>query len=813
MEERMKVQYWGWKLVVFVILSVILCVVYFRVEVKAEDVAVSTVRIMIGEGTEARHHMGLAMDAVSDEFRFEVKGYEVKSSAYASSNPDVFTIQNTSEGRCRVQAVSQGTGYVTLTIRTKDGKKLTERIFVSVYETISACDAVTKRRADVYRGASDHADVENNDKKGELEKGETITLIAICDDYFRFARKEENIEPDGYYTGFVKMTDVAVPVISLMVEEELFFDLGEEGALDVEVEPELAPEPEFLYDSSSPEIAVIDEKGFIQTKRAGITVITVSTADGLHKAKCTVYVYSPGGAAWEDPGKEEGSTGNTTIQESSKKPKNKFDFQAYGYTDQSIRLTWKKQKKVKTYEIQRAVKKKGTYKTIKKLKSGKKNYLDKKVRFYKNYWYRLVVVKKNKKKLQSNPVKAKTKDSVVNLDLRVSGVKENSVELEWKKQKHVTGYVIQRRDVWERQEKFKKIGETGKKKLKFIDQTAKPAKKYEYRIIVKRTNNKDKSSNQVLAKTLFWYDNNSNISKFQKDYPFVCTDEKQDMNQYSVFGDYYSPIKYSYAKGTLTIHLYCEFVQYAPLGGYKYNRNVLYSSKDATIAKYYKIIKDNIKERYEVAIANRGNKEYEFRNMNFDIRVVFHEREDKREQYHNSQVFNEILIGGECPGCSEPGDHWYHQQETRNEEGECISRIYMPFISQLTDNRNEGARSIDDVHYAYISAHEAGHMLGLDDAYPTEEQHDRFTDNEETGVPESSVPGSYDNIMVERKRDKYLMPNDLEMMFQAYMNSKGKSWMYDFLQSYKTNEDVKIVISDCILNHFDHYNDTEGMAY
>lgn len=67
--------------------------------------------------------------------------------------------------------------------------------------------------------------------------------------------------------------------------------------------------------------------------------------------------------------------------------------------------------------------------------------------------------------------------------------------------------------------------------------------------------------------------------------------------------------------------------------------------------------------------------------------------------------------------------------------------------------------------------------------------------------------------MVERKRDKYLMPNDLEMMFQAYMNSKGKSWMYDFLQSYKTNEDVKIVISDCILNHFDHYNDTEGKAY
>ena len=209
-------------------------------------------------------------------------------------------------------------------------------------------------------------------------------------------------------------------------------------------------------------------------------------------------MYSSGGAAWEDPGKEEGSTGNTTIQESSKKPKNKFDFQAYGYTDQSIRLTWKKQKKVKTYEIQRAVKKKGTYKTIKKLKSGKKNYLDKKVKFYKNYWYRLVVVKKNKKKLQSNPVKAKTKDSVVNLDLRVSGVKENSVELEWKKQKHATGYVIKRRNIWDREKDFTKLGKVGKKKLKFVDNTAEPAKKYEYQVIVERTNGKKKRSNNVV---------------------------------------------------------------------------------------------------------------------------------------------------------------------------------------------------------------------------------------------------------------------------------------------------------------------------
>lgn len=98
---------------------------------------------------------------------------------------------------------------------------------------------------------------------------------------------------------------------------------------------------------------------------------------------------------------------------------------------------------------------------------------------------------------------------------------------------------------------------------------------------------------------------------FQKDYPFVCTDEKQDMNQYSVFGDYYSPIKYSYAKGTLTIHLYCEFVQYIPKGG-DYERKNVYLSNDEKNLTYCKIFQEGVKERYEIAVANRGKQEYEF---------------------------------------------------------------------------------------------------------------------------------------------------------------------------------------------------------
>lgn len=133
----------------------------------------------------------------------------------------------------------------------------------------------------------------------------------------------------------------------------------------------------------------------------------------------------------------------------------------------------------------------------------------------------------------------------------------------------------------------------------------------------------------------------------------------------------------------------------------------------------------------------------------------------------------------------------------------------MPFENQLDDNVEIGARSVDD--YSYTAAHEMGHMMGLKDAYLSKSGEDRFTDNAETGVVESKEAGSYDNIMVERTRDKYLLPNDLQMMFKAYSDSnpKGMSWCGQ--QAYKTHNNGEIVISDCILNQKDNYDDTKEM--
>ena len=733
---------------------------------------------------------------------------------------EVFSIQNTSEGRCKVEALSQGTGLVTLTIRTKEGKILKETVFVSVYENILECEGVVGENAGMYRGASDSSGVENNDWKGELPEGETVFLTAVCGDYFRFLRKEENVEPGEDLMGFVKMSDITVSLTSISVEEQMFLDMGEEETLEVETWPEFAPEPDLLFHSNNLAVVMVDSEGSIRTGKAGTAVVTVSTADGVHEVKCTVYVDVPSGTPWEDaaqneedvPGAEEsGAKGNL------KKKKNKFNFQANGYTDKSIKLTWDKQKKVKYYEIQRATKKKGIYKTIKKIKADKKKYLDKSVKFYKNYWYRLVVVKKNGKILKSNRVKARTKDSVVNLNLRVTEIHENRVALEWDRQKHAEKYIVRRRNIWSGEKVFKKIKVFEHGENSFVDQTADQGKKYEYVVEVKKSNKKVKRSDAVTVKTLFAYDNDTNIRLFRELYPFVCTDEGQNMNEYHVFqgndtaagyhpNGYYSPIKYSYDNGFLTIHLYCEFIQYISLkeGGYEKREESSVDNREI-FNKYKQQFQEGIRERYQVIVAkakkDAAESRPEFREMNFEIRFIFHEKGDGKETYHASQVFNEIMIGGECPNCTRPGDHWFHHHP-----GGTISKIYMPFENQLSDNENPGKRSMGD--YSYIAAHEMGHMMGLKDAYLSENGEDRFTDNAETGVIESEEDGSYDNIMVERKEDKYLLPNDLQMMFKAYSDSKpkGKSWCGQ--QAYKTHDNGKILISDCILNRVDNYDDT-----
>ena len=68
---------------------------------------------------------------------------------------------------------------------------------------------------------------------------------------------------------------------------------GSSFKLTATVLPANATRKGIIWSTSAPEVASIDSTGAITAKIAGSTVITATSTDGIHYAKCTIVVYNP----------------------------------------------------------------------------------------------------------------------------------------------------------------------------------------------------------------------------------------------------------------------------------------------------------------------------------------------------------------------------------------------------------------------------------------------------------------------------------------------------------------------------------------
>ena len=359
--------------------------------VHAAEVGKNTVKIFIGSPTYARHHMAITAGQTSDEFRYEIKNFTVKSSSYTSSNPSCLKIINTAQGKCKVQALKEGTAYVILTLTTKEGQNLTERVFISICTRYTNCTGIIQQNAPVYKGASVNADVENEDNKGTLAKNAKVTVLSTCQNFYVIQRTDGGTFNDDMDSGFIQKTNVSIPVTGVSLDKEtLDIETGSVVQLKAKVTPDLADNKQTIWQSADEDIATVTQDGTVTAGKAGSTQITVQTVDGGKQTACQVNVMlRQSSTQWEQAVPQP--------VPATPAPTKEPDIRVKALDHKRIQITWKKKSGAKKYQIRRSTKKNGKYKTIATVSKNKSKYVDKTPKYRKKYYYQVRGVKKNKK--------------------------------------------------------------------------------------------------------------------------------------------------------------------------------------------------------------------------------------------------------------------------------------------------------------------------------------------------------------------------------------------------------------------------------
>ncbi len=357
----------------------------------AAEVGKNTVKIFIGSPTYARHHMAINVGQTSDEFRFEVKNFTVKSSSYTSSNASCLKIINTAQGKCKVQALKEGTAYVVLTLTTKEGQSLTERVLISICTRYPDCTGIIKQNASVYKGASTNANVENEDNKGTLVKDAKVTVLSTCQNFYVIRRTDGGKFNDDMDSGFIQKTNISIPVTGVSLDKEILdIEAGSVVQLKVTVAPALADNKQITWQSADEAVATVTQDGTVTAGKAGSTQIIVQTVDGGKQAVCQITVkLRQDSTQWEQAAPQPVPAAPAPTKEP--------DIRVKALDHKRIQITWKKKAGAKKYQIRRSTKKNGKYKTIGTVSKRKRKYVDKTPKYRKKYYYQVRGVKKNKK--------------------------------------------------------------------------------------------------------------------------------------------------------------------------------------------------------------------------------------------------------------------------------------------------------------------------------------------------------------------------------------------------------------------------------
>ncbi len=741
----------------------------------------NTVKIFFGDSKTARHHKAIPEGTVTDNLSFEVKGATVKSSSYASTNTKSFTIEN-DNGNYYVKGQSEGTGYVVLTIKTTDNRTLTEKLFISIFKRIKNCKGIVNENTDIYRGATDNANVENEDDKGDMSKNTEVKVFGKCNDYYVIQTTDGTVFADNQDTGFIKKKYVDILVTGIKFSEEnMYVNAGDKKQLEVEILPQEATNKNIKWTSSSTKIADVDENGIVYGKKIGTTTITATTEDGNYVATCQLEVLDNKYGTTKHPVKpmmvvEYVGFNTIHIEVTSKNKFKGIEFYVDGKRLDECEFA--SMDNVRNFKV--TLDEVGTYDI-----------------YVKTYVY-------NGKSRVYEKMSNVERVTLGKVTIDTCTISKNTITVKWQKCENATKYEVYR--ATSKKGKYTLIKTLKGSSTSYTDKNVKKNKNYYYKVRPKNKVLTGRYSNIKKGKV---YSIGKVAKYISKKYPNVFT-KKTSINNANIFG-YYPAVKYRFINNQLQIHVYLEFVTYTKTnkkgidGKYIYKRGKASGKDSISTSKYISRFKSGLYKAYSKQ--NIKGSKYDFKKgINFTTKLVIHEKK-KNSKYNKNQQFTEVLIGGECPNCTTAKDHWYHEGGNNNSAEYVVYKkenvIFMPTNAQVRKNADKGHRR-PAYNYSVTSAHEMGHILGLDDAYETNGI-DRCTDNGETGYEYVSM--NYDNLMKNYYYKITVTSNDIEMMLEANeLLGKDIRFASQSYKSYKRAE-IEHKISRVIRNKKDYQKD------
>ena len=259
------------------------------------------VRIQIGEPVQSvglnKTELALEVGKTGTlEAKVEPSDATNKNVTWSSSNPEVATVDNGV-----VTAVSAGEAIITVT--TEDGAKTaTCKVTVNAPQTVPVT-GVTLDKAELTLEEGSTGTLKatvapqnatnntvtwssSNPEVATVDNG-VVTAVSAGEAIITVTTE------DGAKTATCKVTVNApqtVPVTGVTLDKaELTLEEGSTGTLKATVAPQNATNNTVTWSSSNPEFVTV-ANGTVTAVSAGTATITVTTADGNHKATCTVTV-------------------------------------------------------------------------------------------------------------------------------------------------------------------------------------------------------------------------------------------------------------------------------------------------------------------------------------------------------------------------------------------------------------------------------------------------------------------------------------------------------------------------------------------